>query len=66
METLGFTTREMRDEQYRRLKDEGKKGVCRYTTHQGNDPAIVWVVAWTEKSLTTVSGHAKVAPEVKP
>lgn len=53
-ETLGFSTKEMRDEQYRRWKDEGNKGVVKYTTHTGNDPAIIWVVARTEPPAVPV------------
>ena len=55
METLGFTTREMRDEQYRRLKAEGQKGVCKFSTHEGNDPQIIYVVAWSMPKPATVA-----------
>lgn len=53
-ETLGFNSREMRDEQYRRWKAEGSRGCVKYTTHTGNDPAIIWVVARTEPPAVPV------------
>jgi hypothetical protein len=47
-EVLGFQDKEMRNEQYRKWKAEGSKGITRYSTHQGNDPHIVWVVTRRE------------------
>ena len=47
-EVLGFAEKEMRDEQARRWKSEGSKGVATYSTHEGNDPKIIWVVTRSE------------------
>lgn len=47
-ESLGFSDKDMRDEQYRRWKAEGSHGVTMYSTHQGNDPRIVYVVTRRE------------------
>jgi hypothetical protein len=47
-ETLGFNDRDMRDTQYRRWKAEGSFGLARYSTHQGNDPQIIYVVSRAE------------------
>ena len=33
-EVLGFAEKEMRDEQARRWKSEGSKGVATYSTHE--------------------------------
>ena len=53
-EILGFTTKETRDEQYRQWTEDGSQGVVKYTTHEGNNPAIIWVVARTEPIATVV------------
>ena len=53
-ETLGFTDKHMRDDQYTKWKNEGSKGLVKYTSHQGNEPAIIWVVARTEPIETAV------------
>ena len=50
-EVLGFTEKEMRDEQARRWKSEGSKGVATYSTHEGNDPKIIWVVTRSEPTV---------------
>jgi hypothetical protein len=47
-ETLGFTDKAARDEQYRRWSEEKSKGVNKLTTHQGNDPSIIYVVNRSE------------------
>lgn len=52
---LGFTERERRDSEYQRLKAEGKKGVGKYTTHEGNSPQIIYVVSYVEESATAVA-----------
>lgn len=73
-ERLGFTDREMRDKEYRRLKAEGKKHVMRYTTHEKHlvrvmsggaeveveryNPQIIYVVAWPEMTKITVKEAA--------
>ena len=43
-----YTTREMRDDKVRLLKEAGIKGICTHTTHEGNDPRIIYVVTWSE------------------
>jgi len=43
-EILGFTNREMRDEQYDAWKAEGSAGMGKHTTHIDNRPAIVYCV----------------------
>lgn len=69
-ETLGFTTREARDAEYRRLKSEDMRGLGRHTTHLKQlvrrmvdgqekemeilDPRITYVVTWTEPVKTAV------------
>ena len=44
IETLGFTTREAREEQYKAWKLEDSKGLGRHTTHVDNKPQIIYVV----------------------
>jgi len=51
-ETVGFTTREARDDEYRRLKAESKKGVCKYTDQK--DKKMVYVVAYSADAPVTV------------
>ena len=55
-EVLGFAEKEMRDEQKRRWVSEDSKGVATYSTHEGNDPKIIWVVTRSEPESPTV-GH---------
>jgi hypothetical protein len=43
-----YTTCEMRDEKIRTLKEAGITGICKFTTHEGNDPRIIYVVTWSE------------------
>jgi len=43
-----YTTREMRDDKVRRLRESCIKGICKHTTHDGNDPRIIYVVTWNE------------------
>ena len=51
-----YTTREMRDDKVRLLKEAGIMGICKFTTHDGNDPRIIYVVTWNEpKPLVTDS-----------
>lgn len=57
LEWLGYTDRESRDDKYRSLKQEGKKHVVRYTTHE-NSRQIIWVVCWDEPSKTTAQEAA--------
>lgn len=53
-EKLGFTNREDRDAKVRALKTEGRKHVNKYSTHDGNNPQILYVVTWEELLSTTV------------
>lgn len=53
-ETLGFTDKHMRDDQYTKWKKDGSKGLAKYSSHQGNKPAIIWVVSRTEPIETAV------------
>lgn len=62
-EVLGFTTREMRDFQYDAWRREGSKGLICYTTYQGNDPAIVWVVTRSEPVQKVDSSDKKGQPD---
>ena len=56
-ETLGYTNREMRDDKWREVKAAGEKGVCRHSTHEGNNPQIIYVVTWsTPKPVTVAEG----------
>jgi hypothetical protein len=71
MEKVGFTTREMRDAEWRRLKAEGQKGVCKYTTHSFHEQTnnvtgeitrpypILWIVAWSTPKPETVAQEKK-------
>lgn len=47
-EVLGFTARDDREEQFRKWTQERSRGLSRFTTHQGNDPLIIWCVSRTE------------------
>lgn len=51
LEWLGYTDKESRDSKAQSLKAEGKHHVVRYTTHEGNSPAILWVVCWDEPKV---------------
>lgn len=60
MEMLGFAEKEMRDEQYRRFKAQGYRGLGRHSTHHsptGRDektgkflvnPSLVYVLTYCE------------------
>lgn len=50
-----YTDREARDEHVKRLKSAGIKGVGKHTTHDGNDPKIIYVVTWAEPASLTVA-----------
>jgi hypothetical protein len=49
-ETLGFLSKEMRDEQYRRWKSDGSRGVTKYSTHSDDNKRreIIYVVTRSE------------------
>lgn len=49
-----FTDRAARDEKYRNLKTLGMRHVTKFTTHDGNNPAIIYVVTWAEPAPLTV------------
>lgn len=51
-EKLGFTDREAREAKIRELKAESRKHIHKYSTHEGNEPRILYVVAWDEPSIT--------------
>jgi hypothetical protein len=53
-EKIGYTTREDRDAQIQKLKAAGRKHVNKYTTHEGNDPQILYVVTWQEPEAAAV------------
>lgn len=65
-ESLGFTTRQARDDEWRRLKADGEKGVCRHSTHMPQEKVdtangeikIIWpilyVVTWSTPKPVTV------------
>lgn len=42
---VSYTTREARDADYEQAKIFGIKGVTRYTTHVGNNPNVVYILA---------------------
>ena len=44
--TLGFTDKVTRDEEWAKVKATGMRGVVRYTTHDQNHPQIVYVLAY--------------------
>ena len=44
--TLGFTDKQTRDEEWARIKATGARGCVRYTTHDQNHPQIVYVLAY--------------------
>ena len=50
-EVVGFLDKELRDEQARKWKAEGSEGISTHSTHEGNDPKIVWVVTRREPDL---------------
>ena len=62
-ETLGFTVKHERDDLYTKWKNEGSKGLAKYSSHQGNDPAIIWVVSRTEPIETAVKSPVPVVEE---
>lgn len=51
-----YTDKTARDAKITSLKEAGIKGICKFTTHDGNDPRIIYVVTWNEpKPLVTES-----------
>lgn len=57
-EKLGFTDREAREAKIRELRAEGRKGIAKYSTHEGNDPRILYVVTWDEPQVTVAQEAA--------
>jgi hypothetical protein len=49
-----FTDKDARTEKIRQLKEAGMNGICKFTTHEGNDPRIIYVVTWNEPAPLTV------------
>ena len=54
-----YTDREARDEHARRLKEAGTKHIIKFSTHDGNDPKIIYVVTWAEPAPLTVAQEIK-------
>ena len=54
--TLGFTDKAARDEEYAKIKATGARGVVRYTTHDQNHPQIIYVLAYPVVSNLPQSG----------
>ena len=52
LEKLGYLHREDRDAKVRQLRLEGRRHIAQYSTHEGNDPKIIYVVVWDEPSQT--------------
>ena len=50
-----YTDKEARDAHISRLKEAGMKHVNKFTTHEGNDPKIIYVVTWAEPAPLTVT-----------
>ena len=44
--TLGFTDKQTRDEEWARIKATGARGCVRYTTHDQNHPQIIYVLGY--------------------
>lgn len=51
-EKLGFTNREDRDAKIRQLRAAGLRHINKYTTHEGKDPRIIYVLTWDEPPVT--------------
>lgn len=44
--TLEFTDRAARDEEWAKVRATGARGVVRYTTHAANEPQIIYILAY--------------------
>ena len=53
--TLGFTDKATRDEEWVKVKATGMRGVVRYTTHDQNHPQMIYVLAYPIVSPVTQS-----------
>ena len=60
--TLGFTDKATRDEEYAKIKATGTRGVVRYTTHDQNHPQIIYVLAYPVVSNKPQSGTSPEVP----
>lgn len=54
-----YTDKEARDDHARRLKEAGTKHIIKFTTHDGSDPKIIYVVTWAEPAPLTVANSTK-------
>ena len=62
--TLGFTDKATRDEEWAKVKATGMRGVVRYTTHDANHPQIVYVLAYPVSPVTQSEVPVKIGTEV--
>ena len=62
--TLGFTDKVTRDEEWAKVKATGMRGVVRYTTHDQNHPQIVYVLAYPVSPVTQSEVPVKIGTEV--
>ena len=62
--TLGFTDKVTRDEEWAKVKATGMRGVVRYTTHDANHPQIVYVLAYPVSPVTQSEVPVKIGTEV--
>jgi hypothetical protein len=58
--TLGFTDKQTRDEEWAKMKAAGTRGVVRYTTHDQNHPQIIYVLAYPVVEKTQLSTKTEV------
>jgi hypothetical protein len=52
--TLGFTDKTARDEEWTKMRATGMRGVVRYTTHDQNHPQIIYVLAYPVSEKTHI------------
>lgn len=58
--TLGFTDKTARDEEYAKIKATGARGVVRYTAHDQNHPQIIYVLAYPVSEKTHIGTKTEV------
>lgn len=58
--TLGFTDKVARDEEYAKIKATGARGCVRYTTHDQNHPQIIYVLAYPVSEKTHIGTKTEV------
>ena len=59
--TLGFTDKATRDEEYAKIKATGARGCVKYTTHDQNHPQIIYVLAYP---VVSNQPQSSTSPEV--